>query len=353
MCRDARVIHPNPDLYNRANRKLVEEFKRKLPVVELEKEGKLFFDYSGLENLYGDIKSFSSHFKNEIHKKLRLKSNIGLSTSKLVSKTVSNSMIAERGVSLIEEGQESDFLCPFPNEIIPPVKELKKKSGRLISNIFDDLNLELVSDLRAFSQEALQVIFKAGKVDHSATVFEMVRGLDYRPVVPIGEFNSIFDEYLFDMETNNRILIYRYCHSLISKTTEQLRGTKKWAKDFKLSVRYSDFKFREKIIRTKQYFRSADDIEELALAQLDKLLDRRVRIRYISLELLNLSTVQVQLSLFDIQTESKRLSSTIGASTIGSSTVDGPMIDAALEATMDKINQRFKGKIGLGKGFVK
>lgn len=327
LCKDLHVIHPNPDLYRRVNRKLVEEFKKRLPLFECEREGKFYFDYQGMEKLSGSMDNFSLKLKKDILKKYRLDPHIGLGENKLVSKTAGKLSDFYK----VPRGDEEKFLSPLPGDVIPPVKEERGKQKGFISDIFQDLSLDLVEDLSPLGVRDLSLIFG----QQADTVYEMVRGIDFRPVLPIGNAKTVLKDVILDFETNSLASLSRHLLKVLEDALKVIKEQDYYFRSLKFSLRFSDFKVREKVISLKTFSQGGEELETKLLECLKDFLKRRVKVRYLGVELLDLTREGIQLDLFE--------------NFQGNARVKVVSESVLIEEALEKINKKFKGKVNLGK----
>jgi len=327
MVADLTVVEPNPDLYKQVNRKLETAIKRLLPVYEFEREGKIYLDYTGFRRLYGVPEDFSLQLKRLLKNDFSLDCSLGHAANKLVAKAAAKEVIKEKGEKIlqIDRGQEEPFLRPLEADVLPIVRTLKSRRSTRTHDIFADLNLHTVQDLTRLDRLYLTVAFGPF---HADTIFKMARGVDIRPVIPPKNEPIIFSEDYLEKETNNIFDLSYRMENLLDDVCTRLRAMGQYADTLTIGLRYSDFKYFEKKKVFGDVFQYQHQVSKDVRKIFTNILNRRVSVRYLSLEASGLRKSEIQLSLFDEIENGKTLS---------------------LEATMDSLHEKFGDKVMLGR----
>lgn len=327
MVSDLTVVEPNPDLYKQVNRKLETAIKRLLPVYEFEREGKIYLDYTGFRRLYGVPEDFSLQLKRLLKNDFSLDCSLGHAANKLVAKAAAKEVIKEKGEKImqIDRGQEEPFLRPLEADVLPIVRTLKSRRSTRTHDIFADLNLHTVQDLTRLDRLYLTVAFGPF---HADTIFKMARGVDIRPVIPPKHEPVVFTEDYLEKETNNIFDLSYKMENLLDDVCTRLRAMGQYADTLTIGLRYSDFKYFEKKKVFGDVFQYQHQVAKDVRKVFTNILNRRVSVRYLSLEASGLRKSEIQLSLFDEMENGKTLS---------------------LEATMDSLHERFGNKVMLGR----
>lgn len=319
LYRKLEVVDPNPDLYESVHKKLLFKASRYTPLYEGNGLGRIFLDFTGFENLYGNPVDFANSLSNDLTNDFCLPIRLGISNNKLLSKAATDFDFVHEKIFQVNESSLPCFLDPFPNDTLPVIKDFQKLNQNPLFNLFDDLNLQKVSDLKGLDLVTLNAIFP----NIAKSVYEMSRGIDYRPVqAPQGEPSLAVDLHLD--ETNNQTILLQYIYSLADKVFALLRAKGQSSSEFKLAVRYSDFKYFEKKVNLKLPVKYSHEVYADLKKAFEFMFSRRVSVRYLMLELTNLGVEQIQLGLFE--DDNKKLFS-----------------------ALDEINKKFPDKLSLGK----
>jgi len=321
MEKGLRVVEPRPDLYNSIHKKLLYMASRLTPVYESCAPGKIYLDFSGFDKLYGRPQNFARKIQSNIQEGFQLRPRLGISENKLVAKAATNPYQISEEVFLVNGSDKERFLDPFPNQVLPVIKQLKKSSSYM--EIFDDLNLQTVGDLKCLDPITLEAIFP----EKSRLIFQMARGIDNSPVTPPKNEPTVIVEAHLEEETNSLERIREVMFALSEQAFAKLRSKGFFTRKFKLALRYSDYKYLEKTSKLESSIEYSHDLQAQLLRSLGFLYTRRTSIRYIMIELMDLGKQQVQLSLLE---DPKK-----------------PLISA-----MDQINKKFPRKIKLGREII-
>lgn len=322
------IVEPNPDLYKQVNRKLETAIKKWLPVYEFEREGKIYLDYTGFHRLYGGPEDFSLQLKRLLKNDFSLDCSLGHAANKLVAKAAAKEVIREQSKDLIlqiRRGQEEPFLHPLEADVLPIVRTLKSRRSTRTHNVFADLNLRTVADLAQLDRLYLTVAFGPF---HAETIYKMARGIDPRPVVPPKSEPIVFCEEHLERETNNIFDLNFKLENLLDEVCNRLRVMGQHAQSLTIGMRYSDYKYVEKKKRFDNEFQFQHQVAKELRKVFTHLLNRRVTVRYLSLEASGLKSSEIQLSLFE-EFEHKK--------------------EKSLESTLDALDRKFQGKVVFGR----
>lgn len=291
--RGIEVLNPNPDLYQAIHRKILFKASRYTPVFEDAGLGKMYLDFTGFNQLYGNPLDFGQKLSRDISHEFSLPLRLGIAENKLVSKAATNMRFDRERVFQVGERSLTDFLDPFPNSTLPVIKEFQKKNQHPLFDVFEDLNLLTVRDLKDLDLVTLGAVFPG----IANSIHEMSRGIDLRPVTPaLAEPVLAMDIHM--EETNDQSIILNTMYGLADQVFNKLRDHGQNATEFKLAIRYSDFKYLEKTVSLPLPVNYSHEVYALLKRSMEFLFSRRTTMRYMMLELKGLSTVEVQLDLF-------------------------------------------------------
>jgi DNA polymerase-4 len=291
--RGIEVLNPNPDLYQAIHRKILFKASRYTPVFEDAGLGKMYLDFTGFNQLYGNPLDFGQKLSKDIAHEFSLPLRLGIAQNKLVSKAATNMRFERERVFEVAAKGLVDFLDPFPNSTLPVIKEFQKKNQHPLFDVFEDLNLLTVKNLKDLDLVTLAAIFPG----IANSIHDMSRGIDLRPVSPaLNEPVVAMDIHL--EETNDQTLILNTMYGLADQVFNKLREQGQNSCEFKLAIRYSDFKYLEKSVSLPLPVNYSHEVYALLKRSMEFLFSRRTTMRYMMLELKGLSTVAVQLDLF-------------------------------------------------------
>lgn len=291
LCKDLEVLPPRPDFYKRINQKIESRVISKItPLYEIEKPGHIYLDMTGFEKLYGPVSDIALKLQNELTDSFNLIPSVGSSKNKMVSKVAAKSV--SKDICLVEKGHESNFLSPLPVTVLPIVRDMVKKNT---NSIFEDLNLHTVSDILNLGDYAMEVAF--GK--NANLILQMAQGIDFSPILPPTREAILFEETYLKEDTNDLIILRNTLSHLLEKATYRMRKDGLYSSSVRVSLRYSDFKFVSKAKKIKILSSNSEDFSPIIFDLFQKLFNRRTRVQFISLEFLEITSTEIQLSLFD------------------------------------------------------
>lgn len=272
-CRDAVVVPPHPDRYERA---MADVFRQVLPysprIEAGEADGHVFIDVTGTSRLLGPAADAARRMYRDIKKSVGFSPAWSIASSKLVAK-VATRLAKPAGEYIVRRGEEPAFLSPLPLFLLPGVErdDLEK---------FRELNVRFVYQAAGLGPDPLAVVF--GK--RAGFLFDLVRGIDASPVAPATRKpERICAEHAFGDDTNDRQTIEAALYRLVETTGAGLRKQGRAAGILAIFLDYSDGV--RQIRRMKVNPPSSNDffLFQTARALLDLARTRRVRVRHLRL----------------------------------------------------------------------
>ncbi len=288
ICRDARILPPHPDRYERAMRDLFQEVLPYSPLIEPgETDGHLFIDVTGTSRLYGPSVDVAWRMYRQILDRLGLAPIWSVAPNKLVSK-VATRLVKPLGEYIVGEGEERAFLAPLPVSMLPGIEA----ADRFRLREFNMFHVKQVADL---TMDQLSVPF--GK--RADFIYESVRGIDPSPVLPAGKKpQKISAAHEFGNDTNDGAAVERTVYLLVETIGARLRKRRRASRSLVISIDYADGLrcFRQLAVSPP----SANDITlfEVSRRLLDKAWTRRVRLRHVRLTCPKPVHPQAQMELF-------------------------------------------------------
>jgi len=297
-CRDARVLPPHTERYERAMDALLRQALPCSPLVERgEDDGHLFVDVTGTGRLLGPPMDVAWRLQRRIRTDLGLAPIWSVAPSKLVAK-VATRLVKPLGEYAVGAGEEEAFLAPLPLALLPGLE-----AADLIR--LRSLNLARVHQAVALEPDQLRVLFG----NRASFLYETLRGVDSTPVMPAGSAPPrAVAEHTFEGDTNDGEVLERALYRLVEQAGRALRDRRLAARRIGIRVDYSDGVRRIRSAGLRPA--SANDITlfEQARAVLRSAWQRRVRVRYLRLICDRLTFPPAQPSLFmeERQAQEKR-----------------------------------------------
>jgi DNA polymerase-4 len=285
-CRNAVVLPPNESLYLRASRAIFRVLESFSPILEPSGHGHVYLDITGTGRLLGPPRDTAWRAQKEIRRQLRLETSLGVSSNKMVSK-IASEVTRPTGLQDVPHGNEPSFLSPLPVRLLPGI-------GPQTEGQLEDLNIHIIHDIAAMNLEHLALAFgRLGFVLH-----QRARGIDSTPVVPLRAVPALDLEKVLPEDTNDYELLKRVLSDLCEHAGQQLRERKQRAGRVELRIRYADYQEDGHTLKMNPPLQLSAALYMLAQSVLNRILQRRTRVRRMHLRLTDLSFGLVQLNLF-------------------------------------------------------
>ena len=287
-CRDAIVLPPHPDRYERATARLFKHAMPYSPLIEMtDCRGHLFIDATGTSRLFGPPPDLAWRLRRAIRTDMGFDPIWSVAANKLVAK-VATRMVKPTGEYIVAAGNEQTFLAPLSLDLIPGIEQRDLKK-------LQEFNLRRVAHVSQLSVNQLEVIF--GK--RCQGVYEAVRGIDLSPVATAGrQPPKISRRHLFGTDTNDVRQVEGALYTLIEQTGAELRRRRLATRHIQLTVDYSDGKRRIRHAAAQPATYDDFRLFAVAVAALRRIWTRRVRIRQLSLICDRLTYPPAQQNLF-------------------------------------------------------
>src|SRR3954469_20443475 len=236
LCRDLIVVPPNPQLYARASRALLEILQLFAPTIEPRGYGHAFLDLTGTSRLFGPPQDVAARLGREVQARLRFPISVGIAGNKLVSQAairVDRRTVGQADgneLLYVPAGNERQFLAPQPLEVLPELDPDMR--FRL-----DEYQLELVGEVASISESALCAVFgRDGRVLRARA-----RGIDPRPVLSPEEQSVFCLVHTLSADTNDLGVLHPVLRLLSERLGRRLRRRELAAGRLRLQATYADY----------------------------------------------------------------------------------------------------------------
>ena len=287
-CRQALVLPPRPEQYQKALGRCLKHALQYTPLVERSSgNGHLYLDVTGTHRLFGSAPDIGWRLRNVLRQDLGLDPIWSVAPNKLVAKVASR-LVKPCGEYIVADGEEIPFLAPLPLVLLPGVS--MADLTRL-----QQVNIRKVHQAAALSVQELSVL-----CDHRARfLYQAVRGVDPTPVQPAGALGTGFvHHHTFAPDSNQEQVVRAALATLAQQAGSRLRQQNLGCRRVAVSLLYTDGVgvIRQAVAKLPV----ADDpaVEQLAMTALYRGWHRRVRLRQLSLACSLLQHPVRQLSLF-------------------------------------------------------
>ena len=296
-CRDAAVLSPHPDRYERSMTALLKHALPFSPFIEMtDHNGHLFVDATGTGKLFGPPPDVAWRIRKIIRAEMGLDPIWSVAPNKLVAK-VATRVVKPTGEYIVRAGDEEAFLGPLPIHLIPGIEQNDLKC-------FYEFNLARACQVARLSMAQLDVVFGRRSQD----LYAAVRGIDPSPVLSAGQKRPLVRaDHEFGNDTNDVTVVKGALYRLIEQAGADLRKRRTAARRVGIILDYSD---GGRIIRQATANpATANDFFLFAVAKLalKRAWTRRVRIRHLRLVCDRLIYPPAQLTLFSEYEKEKKI----------------------------------------------
>lgn len=285
ICPDLVVVPPNPQLYARATRALLELLGRWAPVIEPRGWGHAYLDLTGTGRLFGPPMDVAVRIAREVQARLRLPLVVGIAGNKLVS-TVAVHRAGEPAI-WVPEGTEAPFLAPRSVTLLPELPPRMRTQ-------LDDYQLERIGEVAAIPEATLCSVFGgAGR-----RLRAHAQGIDPRPVLPPEQRAEFRAAHTLATDTNDRAILDALLRRLTERVGLALRRRGLGAERLVVSLAYADYAIDRATVTIAP---AALDAELCSAGRraLGRALRRRTAVRELTVVADRLVEKDVQLELWD------------------------------------------------------
>jgi DNA polymerase-4 len=258
------------------------------PAVETAALDDFYLDFAGTERLYPDYEATLRRVQAEIHERTGLGVSVGAASTKVVA-SIASRLERPRGFRMIAPGDEETFLTPLSVEKLHGI-------GHVHTGTLAERGIATIGQLRLVPNADLQAAFGEAI---GQQIWERARGLDGREVLLPSTPKSVSRETTIEGGTIDTEFLGGLIEYLSERIGSTLREYGKQARTIGLRIRYVDhFSAHQTVRLTKP----TNDERELLAAAKDlfaKLFTRRVAVRLVGVNVLNLETDKRQHELFD------------------------------------------------------
>jgi DNA polymerase-4 len=230
LCPQALFVRPRFDAYKSVSNHIREIFRRYTDLIEPLSLDEAFLDVTSDKLNIGSALEIARQIKDAIRDELQLTASAGVSSNKFVAKIASD-MNKPDGLTFIGPSKINAFMEKLPVEKFFGV-------GKVTADKMKKMGLHTGADLKQLSeQELVRKFGKTGKF-----YFNIVRGIDERPVQPHRQTKSLGAEDTFGQDLVSIAEMYTELEHLAEKVAERLEKNKLKGRTLTLKIKFSDFR---------------------------------------------------------------------------------------------------------------
>lgn len=272
LCPEAIFVFPRFDAYKEASRAIREIFHRYTDLVEPLSLDEAFLDVTEDKRNIGSAIEIAEQIRQAIKTELQLTASAGVSVNKFVAKVASD-MNKPDGLTFIGPSRILAFMEQLPVEKFFGV-------GKVTAARMKSMNIFTGADLKKLTEpDMIRHFGKSGKF-----YFNMVRGIDDRPVHPRRETKSVASEDTFEYDLECLDDLNAELGKIAARVGSRLEKYNLSGRTITLKVKFSDFKQITRNHSGDRQIRETKRIYDIAVMLLSgiELRDKKIRLLGIS-----------------------------------------------------------------------
>jgi len=282
LCPEGIFLPVRHERYKEVSDKIFEILYGYTDVIEPVSIDEAYLDVTG-----GDAIETAKSIKEEVFKKTSLTVSVGVSYNKFLAKLASDWNKPD-GLMIITMDMVPEILKPLP---VVKVHGIGKKSADKLNSI----GVYTVADLLNLTRDQLIKLF--GKF--GSEIFDMIRGIDDRPVETYRETKSIGRETTLMSDTTDKDVLKKYILEFSKEVSSSLKKHGLYAKTVTVKYKTADFKTYTRSKTCNDIISSEKEISGLACKIIDSI-DIKEPLRLIGVSVSNLTEGTArQISIFD------------------------------------------------------
>ena len=290
LCPDLIFVKHNFERYHQVSASVFEIFKEYTDIIEPLSIDEAFLDVTSDKKKIGSATIIAKKIRKEIKTRTGLTASAGISVNKFLAKIASD-INKPDGLFLIRPEEAEKFIEELTAEKFYGI-------GKVTAQKMHKLGIHKGSDLKKWDMVSLVRNFgKAGLF-----FYEIVRGIDERPVEPDQERKSVGTELTYEKDLTTGFEIIAELYKLEKELLERLEHSEATGRTITLKIKFSDFRQITRSKTLQNYIRDFDTLhkEVSGMRKLLKLEGSRIRLLGISISNLESDDCEdMQLYLFD------------------------------------------------------
>jgi DNA polymerase-4 len=289
LCPELIFVSHHFDRYQELSSQVFDILRDYSDLVEPLSIDEAFLDVTADKKNLGSATIIAGMIKKEIREKTGLTASAGISVNKFLAK-IASEMKKPDGLFVIPPEKAQQFIENLPVEKFYGI-------GKVTSEKMHKLGIHNGTDLKEWDQVSLVRNFgKAGLF-----YYDIVRGIDERPVEPASERKSVGTELTFEKDLTTRFGIIAELYKIEKELMLRLDEAGTTGRTITVKVKFSDFKQITRSKTVQNYIRDFDTLHK-AVTEIRKLMNLEgTRIRLLGVTVSNLETddcADRQLDLF-------------------------------------------------------
>ncbi|TYO97649.1 DNA polymerase-4 [Geothermobacter ehrlichii] len=293
LCPQAAVLPVRMERYRQVSEAVFALFRQFTDRLEPLSIDEAFLDVTACRRLLGDGETIGATLRRLVRERTGLAVSVGVADNKLLAKLASAAAKPD-GMRVLAGDEVETFLLPLPVERIWGV-------GPKTAEALHRIGVHRVAEARSLSRRQLRSMFGV----QGERLYDLLRGIDNRPVQPPPERKSLGAEETFVSDLDDRRELERQLLRLAEKVCRRARLQKLAGRGATLKVRLADFSTRTRSVTFTSPVNAVPELMAWAGAALPDIEPQRP-VRLLGLYLNDL-TPESQLDLFGERERLRRL----------------------------------------------
>jgi len=278
LCPDLIFVNHNFARYTEVSASIHEIFREYTDLIEPLSIDEAFLDVTEDKKRIGSATLIAKRIRNEIKSRTGLTASAGVSVNKFLAKIASD-INKPDGLFLIKPEEAEKFIEELSVEKFYGI-------GKVTAQKMHKLGIHTGADLKKWDLAALVRNFgKAG-----VFFYDIVRGIDERPVEPDQERKSVGTELTYEKDLITRFEVIAELYKLEKELMERLEHSDTTGRTITLKVKFSDFRQITRSKTLQNFIRDFDTLHKEVSGIRKSLKLEGSRIRLLGLSISNLET---------------------------------------------------------------
>jgi DNA polymerase-4 len=278
LCPDLIFVNHNFARYTEVSASIHEIFRQYTDLIEPLSIDEAFLDVTEDKKNIGSATLIAKSIRNEIKSRTGLTASAGVSVNKFLAKIASD-INKPDGLFLIKPEDAEKFIEGLPVEKFYGI-------GKVTAQKMHKLRIHTGADLKKWDLAALVRNFgKAG-----VFFYDIVRGIDERPVEPDQERKSVGTELTYEKDLITRFEVIAELYKLEIELMDRLEQSQTAGRTITLKVKFSDFRQITRSKTLQNFIRDFDTLHKEVSGIRKSLKLEGSRIRLLGLSVSNLET---------------------------------------------------------------
>ena len=290
LCPELIFVSHNFTRYTEVSANVLAIFREYTDLIEPLSIDEAFLDVTCDKKGIGSATVIAKKIRCEIKSRTGLTASAGISVNKFLAKIASD-INKPDGLFVIRPEEAEKFIEALPVEKFYGI-------GKVTSQKMHKLGIHSGADLKNWDRVSLVRNFgKAG-----IFFYDIVRGIDDRPVEPDQERKSVGTELTYEKDLTTRFEIIAELYKLEKELMERLEHSETTGRTITVKVKFSDFRQITRSKTLQNYIRDFDTLHKEISAIRKAMQLEGARIRLLGLSISNLETEDCgdrQLYLFE------------------------------------------------------